>query len=95
VTNASGLNNHHTDTLTAIFQHPASHNIRWVDVVHLVEAAGEVDERHDGRFKFTIGSQSEVFNRPKDKDIGIEQIEDLRRMFRATEFEPKKPGKEQ
>jgi len=90
VTNESGLNRHHAATLAAIFERPARHNIRWVDVVHLVEAAGAVDERHDGRFKFTIGSRSEVFDRPRDKDIGIEQLEDLRRMFRGTDFEPKK-----
>lgn len=94
MTHPSGLNNKHSDTLTAIFAHPTSHNIRWVDVVHLVSDAGEVEERHDGRFKFTIGSESEVFDRPREKDIGVEMIEDLRRMFRGTDFEPKAAGLE-
>ena len=94
MTHPTGLSNTQSDTLTQIFAKPASHNIRWVDVVHLVEGAGEVDERHDGRFKFTIGGQAEVFNRPRDKDIDIEMLEDLRRMFRGAGFEPKPAGKE-
>ena len=57
------LNNHHRDTLTALFAHPTSHNIRWVDVVSLIEAAGEIEEKHDGRFRVTLGSEIEVFDR--------------------------------
>ena len=29
------LNNHHLDTLTAIYSHPTSGNIRWADVESL------------------------------------------------------------
>ena len=43
----SDLNNHHSDTLTAIFQHPVSHNIRWHDALSLMEAVGTVTEEHD------------------------------------------------
>lgn len=88
------LNNHHSDTLTAIFQHPVSHNIRWHDALSLMEAVGEVIEEHDGKFKVTIGDETEVFSRPHDKTIGEQMVVDLRRMLTSAGFQPAAPGKE-
>jgi len=88
------LNNHHSDTLTAIFQHPVSHNIRWHDALSLMEAAGTVVEEHDGKYKVTIGDETEVLSRPHDKNIGEQMVVDLRRMFKNAGFEPAAPGKE-
>ncbi len=88
------LNNHHIDTLTAIFSHPTSHNIRWVDVVSLVQAVGSAEEKHDGRFRIEIGREVEVFDRPRHKDLDTQQIIDLRRMLHNAGYEPQKPGKE-
>lgn len=96
-TSASGspsLNNHHIDTLTAIFAHPMSHNIRWVDVESLVAAVGTIEEKRDGKFRVQIGHEIEVFDRPKGKDIDTQQIVDLRRMLHNAGFAPQKPGKE-
>ena len=88
------LNNHHSDTLTAIFQHPVSHNIRWHDALSLMEAVGSVVEEHDGKFKVTIGDETEVLARPHDKTIGEQMVVDLRRMLKNAGFEPAAPGKE-
>ncbi len=88
------LNNHHSDTLTAIFQHPVSHNIRWHDALSLMEAVGTVVEEHDGKFKVTIGDETEVLSRPHDKTIGEQMVVDLRRMLANAGFEPAAPGKE-
>lgn len=88
------LNNHHLDTLTAIFAHPTSGNIRWVDVLSLLEATGEVEERHDGKFRVTIGGETEVLERPRHKDIEVQMVVDLRRMLKNAGFEPKAPGNE-
>ena len=88
------LNNHHSDTLTAIFQHPTSHNVRWHDTLSLLEAVGTVEEKHDGKFRVTIGQETEGFSRPHDKDIDEQMIIDLRRMFKHAGFEPAAPGKE-
>lgn len=88
------LNNHHSDTLTAIFQHPVSHNIRWHDALSLMEAVGTVIEEHDGKFKVTIGDETEVLSRPHDKTIGEQMVVDLRRMLKNAGFEPAAPGKE-
>jgi len=88
------LNNHHTDTLTAIFAHPTSHNVRWHDAISLLEAVGTVEENHSGKFKIHVGDQMEFFDRPKGHDCGEQQIVDFRKMLKAAGYEPTKPGHE-
>ena len=80
------LNNHHRDTLEKILQHPASHNIEWLDVLSLLEAVGSVDESHDGKFVVTLGSETETFERPKHKDVDIQIVVDLRRILRSAGY---------
>jgi hypothetical protein len=75
------LNNHHRDTVSRIFGHPASHNIKWQAVLSLLETVGSVDERHDGKFLVTLGPETETFERPSGKDIDSQQVVDLRRML--------------
>ena len=43
------LSNHQRDTLLQLFQHPTSHNIKWQDVLSLLETAGEVEPSRDGK----------------------------------------------
>ena len=80
------LNNHHRDTVAKILQHPASHNVEWHAVLSLLQYIGQVDERHDGRFKVTIGGETEIFDEPKHKNIDEQQVVDLRRMLRAAGY---------
>jgi hypothetical protein len=75
------LSPNHRDTLLQIFQHPTSHNIEWHAVLSLLGAVGEVEERKDGKFRVALGDEVEVFVRPKHKDIGVDQVVDLRRML--------------
>src|SRR5262245_42682583 len=81
------LNNHHRDTLLQIFQHPTSHNIDWHAVLSLLEAVGTVEPRHDGKYLFRLGTETEVLTRPKGKDIGIDAVHDLRRMLSAAGYD--------
>jgi hypothetical protein len=71
----------HRDTLATIFRHPTSHNIEWHDVLSLLEAVGSVKERHDGKYTVTVGTVTEVIERPRHKDIDIDEVADLRRML--------------
>ena len=80
------LNNQHRDTVAKILQHPASHNVEWHGVLSLLQYIGQVDERHDGRFKVTIGAETEIFDEPKHKNIDEQQVVDLRRMLRAAGY---------
>ena len=80
------LNNQHRDTVAKILQHPASHNVEWHAVLSLLQYIGQVDERHDGRFKVTIGGETEIFDKPKHKNIDEQQVVDLRRLLRAAGY---------
>jgi hypothetical protein len=75
------LNSHHRNTLTAIFQHPAGHNIEWHSVLSLLQAVATVTERHDGKYVVVLGTETEIFDVPRDKDIDAQQVVDLRRML--------------
>lgn len=80
------LNNQHRDTLLQVFQHPTSHNIEWHAVLSLLEAVGSVEQRHDGKYLVHVGGETEVLVRPKDKDIDIDQVVDLRRMLTSAGY---------
>ena len=80
------LNNRHRDTLLQIFQHPTSHNIEWPKVLSLLNAVGSVDRQHDGKYVVTVGSETEVLNPPKHKDIDTQMVIDLRRMLTSAGY---------
>jgi len=88
------LSNRHRDTLTAIYQHPVSHNVRWKDVVSLLNAVGTVDEEHNGKLEVHVGNETEVFHHPHGNDATEQQIVDLRRMLKSAGLQPAKPGAE-
>jgi hypothetical protein len=78
------LDAHHQATVAKIFGHPVSHNIQWHDVLSLLESVGSVTEEHDGRFKVTLGSETQTFDAPRHHDIDENQVVDLRRMLRGA-----------
>jgi hypothetical protein len=82
------LDSNQRDTLLQLFQHPTSHNIEWHAVLSLLEAVGTVEQRHDGKFLVHIGPETEVLTRPKDKDIDVQQVVDLRRMLTGAGYLP-------
>ena len=82
------LSSHHQNTLTQIFQHPVSHNIEWRAVLSLLQAIGSVEESHDGKYRLTLGPESEMFEFRGDKDVDTQQVVDLRRMLRNAGYGP-------
>jgi hypothetical protein len=84
------LNNHHRAALAKIFQHPVSHNLEWKDAISLMSAVANVEEKHDGKFVITLGSQTQSFERPKHKDLAAQEVLDLRRLLSASGFEAPK-----
>ena len=69
-----------------LYQHPTSHNIEWRSVASLLEVVGEVTETHDGKFRVEVGADVEYFDRPKHKDVDVQQVVDLRRMLTAAGY---------
>jgi hypothetical protein len=80
------LSGPHRDTLSQLFRHPTSHNIEWPAVLSLLGAVGTVEERHDGKYLVTVGSESKVFERPLHKDIDTSTVVDLRTMLRTAGY---------
>jgi hypothetical protein len=87
---AEGLNldGHHRATVEKIFQHPAGHNIQWHDVLSLLRSVATVDEEHDGRFRVTLGSETETLDAPSGHDIDTQMVVDLRRMLQGAGIGP-------
>ena len=51
------LSGHHRDTLQQIFQEKTNYNVKWHDVVSLLEAVGSIEQQHDDMFLFRIGQE--------------------------------------
>ena len=83
------LNNHHRDTLRKILDHPASGNVEWRQVLSLLEAVGTVEEEQNGKFKVTLGAETETLTRPRGKDVDRQMVVDLRRMLTERVFRQK------
>ena len=64
----------------------SGHNIEWRAVLSLLDAVASVEEQRDGRFLVTLGEETETLERPRDKDIDLQQVVDLRRMLRNAGY---------
>jgi hypothetical protein len=80
------LSSHHRETLAQIFQHPVGHNIEWRAVQSLLEAVASVSEKPDGKFRVTLGEETETFEAPRHKDIDEQMVVDLRRMLKNAGY---------
>jgi hypothetical protein len=80
------LSNSQRDTLRQVFEHPTSHNIEWQAVLSLLEAVGSVERRAGGKYVVHVGVETEVLTRPKDKDIDVQEVVDLRRMLTTAGY---------
>jgi hypothetical protein len=78
----------HRATLERIFNHPASANIEWRQVLSLLEAVGSVTEERNGKVEVTLGGETEVLRPPRDKDVDKQTIVDLRRMLSSAGLAP-------
>jgi hypothetical protein len=54
----------------------------------LLEATGTVEQEHDGKYHVRLGDNVEVVTKPKHKDIDVQGVVDLRRIFTAAGFGP-------
>jgi hypothetical protein len=88
MTDATGMDGHHRATVEKIFNHPVSHNIQWHDVLSLLESVAEVTKESDGRYRVTLGDETETFDVPRHHDIDEQQVVDLRRMLRGAGIAP-------
>jgi hypothetical protein len=82
------LSNRHRDTIEKIFDRPSSGNVEWREVLSLLETVGDVVEEPNGRYRVTLGAETELVDRPHGKDVDVQLLVDLRRMLRNAGFAP-------
>jgi hypothetical protein len=80
------LSGSHLRTYNTIFQHPASHNLAWHDVLALFRHLGEVEEEHNGHVKLTRHGQTLSLHPHHTKEVAdTEQLIRLRHFLEQTE----------
>jgi len=83
------LDAEHRETVEHIFARPSSGNVEWRRVRSLLQAvATDVVDEHDGKLRVTLGSETEVFDRPHGKDVDTQMLVDLRRMLTRAGITP-------
>jgi hypothetical protein len=56
----------------------------WADAVELVEHLGQVQPQGGEEFVFTIGTERELFRRPRSADLGIDEVSRLRKFLKTA-----------
>jgi hypothetical protein len=85
---AADLTHRHRDTLEKIFSHPSSGNVEWRQVLSLLETVGTTTQEHNGKVKVVLGTETEVLQPPRGKDVDQQLIVDLRRMLTTAGYAP-------
>jgi hypothetical protein len=86
------LSHHHRDTLEKMFSHSSSGNIEWHDVLSLLEAVGITSHEDNGKVRVTLGTETEILQPPRGKDIDEQMLVDLRRMLTNAGFAHRHAG---
>jgi hypothetical protein len=75
-------------TLDAIFRHPLAHNLSWRDVVSLMGAIGEVDEKTNGEVVFHLAAEQLSMKKPHTKDLTSDDVMNLRHALTRAGWAP-------
>jgi hypothetical protein len=65
-------------TLEHISRHPLATNVKWPQVLALLEAMGDVTVESKDRYRVTVDGQTEVFHAPHHADIPADMMVRLR-----------------
>jgi hypothetical protein len=83
------LSNNHRDTLNKIFAHPVSHNVEWQDVIGLLGAVGDIEERSGNKFAVTLGGETETLHRHGSaKALDADEVMSLRKLLASHGIDP-------
>ena len=83
----------HQRTLGMLFEHPLDHNIQWREVISLLESLGTAVEGGHDSLHVTVNNNKVTLQRPKHKDVGEEEIMQIRKFLLAAGVEPPHPSK--
>ena len=57
-------------------------------MLSLLQAVAEIEEAKEGRYKVTLGPETQTFDTPRGTDIDTQKVVDLRRMLKGAGYEP-------
>jgi hypothetical protein len=61
--------------------------LHWQDAVELIGHLGRVESRGEGEAEFIVGTQREVFKRPRTPEFGTEEVSRLRKFLKNADSE--------
>ena len=85
---AAQLTNHDRRTLESIYRHPLAHNLELRDVVSLMGAIGEAEEKPNGDLAFEVGGERLTLAKPHGKDLSGSSVQDLRHLLSRAGWAP-------
>ena len=74
-------------TLEHLSRHPTATNVKWPQVLTLLEALGDVTVESKDRYRVTVDGRTRVFHPPHHGDLPIDMVVELRRFLRTTPAE--------
>jgi len=75
-------------TLDAIFHHPVTHNLSWMDTLRLLTHLGSAEEKADGKYSLTIKGQHHIFHKPHSKHLDAREVTELRHYLASAGISP-------
>jgi hypothetical protein len=81
------LRDRHRRTLSAVFAHPAAHNLAWADVLSLLGQVGAVTEEANGKLRSTVAGHS-VSWEPEGSQLREEDVLALRQFLQSVQVTP-------
>ena len=63
-------------------------SLHWSDVVELIGHLGQIQPHGGDEFAFVIGTQREIFKRPRTSELGVEEVSRLRKFLKDAGSEP-------
>jgi hypothetical protein len=86
------LNSEQRHTLARLQDRTGNHNVKWPQVLHLLESLGQVVAESGDRYRVTIGSHTVVVRRPSQPDISADLVGQLRQLFDRASAEAVEAG---
>jgi hypothetical protein len=74
----------HEVLLESLIEGKLPRNLRWSEVVELIEQIGKVEPHGGDEFAFQVGTQRAFFKRPHEHNLALEEVSRLRLFLRAA-----------
>ena len=82
------MNHRHRKVLHALFAHPVSHNIRYTDVVHVLQELGaEIDNKSGNRIGVKLNGHSVALTHAQH-DLPLEEVMQIKKFLTTCGVDP-------